>query len=57
MINTRTDELVPAAQYMLYPFEQYGSYFNQKPKALEDKVIPETLVSIKISKKHMPTQQ
>ena len=40
------------------PFDSvHTAYFNQKPKALQDKMIPETIVSLKIAKKHMETQE
>jgi len=55
MICQNTNEFVPASQYMLYPFEQNVSYLNSKAHKLEDKMLPETLVSIKISKKHINT--
>jgi hypothetical protein len=56
MINDRTNEFIPIAQYMLYPFEQAnGNWLNSKSKAMEDKVIPDTLVSLKIAKKHVDT--
>jgi len=58
-ITERTDEFIPIAQYMLYPFESQGgkSYLNSKSKALEDKIIPDTLVSVKIAKKHQDTSE
>lgn len=31
-------------------------YFNSKPKPLEDKSVPDTLVALKIAKKHFDTQ-
>ena len=55
MISETTGEFVPIAQYILEPFENSTAYFNQKPKALDDKLIPETIVSIKIAKKHVET--
>ena len=33
------------------------NHFNTKNKTLEDKLIPETLVSLKIAKKHIDTQE
>ena len=54
LINERTREFIPCAQYLLYPFEQgNGAYLNAKCKQLEDKLIPETLVSLKVAKKHI----
>ena len=32
-------------------------FFNSKPKTLQDKSIPETLVSLKFAKKHVNTQE
>lgn len=56
MINERTNEFIPISQYLLYPFEHASSSFlNGKSKPLEDKLIPETLVSLKIAKKHLDT--
>jgi hypothetical protein len=57
MINERTNEFIPAAQYLLYPYESAGgvNYLNSKSKPLEDKMIPDSLISIKISKKHIDT--
>jgi len=58
-INERTDEFLPIGQYMLYPFEQQGgaTFLGQKNKPLEDKMIPETAVSLKIAKKHLNTAE
>lgn len=55
MINEKTKQVIPAAQYLLYPFESAGgvNYLNSKGKPLEDKMIPDSLISIKISKKHL----
>ena len=55
MVNERTNEFVPCSQYLLQVFEQHIAYFNAKCKTLEDKLIPETLVSLKIAKKHIDT--
>lgn len=57
MINEMTDEFIPIAQYLLYPFESTGGikYLNSKSKPSEDKMLPETLVSLKIAKKHLDT--
>ena len=57
-INARTGQFVPAAQYILYPLDSSNlGFFNSKPKPLQDKVIPETLVSLKFAKKHVQTQE
>mmetsp|Transcript_112463 Transcript_112463/g.155342 ORF Transcript_112463/g.155342 Transcript_112463/m.155342 type:complete len:105 (+) Transcript_112463:1702-2016(+) len=40
----------------MYVFDPYNEYLNNKPKALEDKQIPPSLVSLKIAKKHVDTQ-
>lgn len=37
--------------------ESHHNYFNAKPKKLEDKMIPDTLVCLKVSKKHMDTSE
>ncbi len=40
------------------PFEPVNhNFFNAKPKPLEDKVLPDSLVSLKISKKHLETSE
>lgn len=59
LINEQTDEFIPIAQYLLYPFEQQGgaTYLNSKNKKLEDKILPESVVSLKIAKKHMDTSE
>jgi hypothetical protein len=46
---------VPVVQHILLPFENM-KYFNSKPKPLEDKSVPDTLVALKIAKKHYDTQ-
>ena len=49
---------MPAIQYILHPFDSTSmNYFNSKPKALQDKSIPDTLISLKIAKKHVETQE
>jgi hypothetical protein len=49
---------VPASQYILYPLDTSNlNFFNSKPKPLQDKAIPDTLVSLKLAKKHMNTQE
>lgn len=57
MIIQQANQFIPIAQYLLYPFESKGglAYLNSKSKPLEDKMIPDSLVSIKISKKHLDT--
>jgi hypothetical protein len=57
LINEKTGEFVPLSQYILQPFELNLGYFSAKPKILEDKMIPESLVSIKIAKKHLDTAE
>ena len=57
-INGRTGQFVPAAQYILYPLDSSNmAFFNSKPKPLQDKAIPDTLVSLKLAKKHVQTQE
>jgi hypothetical protein len=41
----------------MYPFDSSSEFFNRKPKLLQDKAIPEFLVSLKISKKHIETAE
>ena len=57
MINERTSEFIPISQYLLYPFESAGgvTYLNSKSKPLVDKMMPDSLISIKISRKHIDT--
>lgn len=57
LITEKTGEFLPISQYILQIFEQNLNYFNQKPKPLADKQIPETLVSLKIAKKHIETSE
>ena len=57
LINEKTGEFVPICQHILQPFQSNVGYFSAKPKILEDKMIPETLVSIKIAKKHIDTAE
>ena len=58
IINEKTGQFVPAAQFMLQPFEAVNyNFFNGKPKPLEDKIVPDSLISIKIAKKHLETQE
>lgn len=57
LINQQANQFIPIAQYLLYPFESKGgvTYLNSKSKPLVDKMIPDSLISIKISKKHLDT--
>lgn len=55
LICKETRQLVPCSQYLLQIFEHHLSYFNAKPKALEDKMLPATSICLKISKKHIDT--
>mmetsp|Transcript_7097 Transcript_7097/g.11957 ORF Transcript_7097/g.11957 Transcript_7097/m.11957 type:complete len:337 (-) Transcript_7097:6-1016(-) len=58
LVNERVGEYVPVAQYLLHILEQNSHYFFSKPKsALEDKMIPESAISIKIAKKHVDTPE
>ena len=55
-INAKTGQFVPAAQYILYPLDTaIIGFFNSKPKPLQEKTIPDSLVSLKLSKKHVGT--
>lgn len=57
-VNAKTGQFVPAAQYILYPLDTSNlNFFNSKPKPLQDKAIPDTLVSLKFAKKHLNTQE
>lgn len=43
---------------MLYPFDQSSEFLNGKPKQLlQDKAVPDTLVSLKFAKKHAETAE
>lgn len=58
LVNAKTGQFVPAAQYIMQPFDSVNmNFFNSKPKTLSDKMIPETIVSLKIAKKHLETQE
>lgn len=57
LINFHTKQFVPIAQYLLYPFDLQNELLNSKSKPLTDKSIPDTLVSLKIAKKHQDTQE
>ena len=47
---------MPVAQYLLYPFDSASDFLNGKPKQLlQEKAIPDTLVSLKYAKKHAET--
>ena len=42
----------------MYPFDSNNlKFFNAKSKPLQDKMIPESLISLKIAKKHVDTQE
>lgn len=41
----------------MYPFDTSTEYFNKKGKVMDDKTVPEFLVSLKISKKHIDTAE
>lgn len=34
-----------------------NNFFNSKPKPMTDKIVPDFFISLKISKKHLPTQE
>lgn len=55
LINEKTNQFVPIAQYILYPFDPHFEFINSKSKPLTDKSIPDTLISLKIAKKHLNT--
>lgn len=58
MISKKTGQFVPAAHHMLSVFDACNyKFFNAKPKKLEDKMLPETLVCLKVSKKHLETSE
>ena len=48
---------MPIAQYLLYPFDSASDFLNSKPKQLQDKSVPDTLVSLKFAKKHSETAE
>jgi len=53
------DRLV-CSRLLVYPLSSRhfkSQLFQQKPKPLQDKAIPDTLVSLKLAKKHMNTQE
>mmetsp|Transcript_41919 Transcript_41919/g.64158 ORF Transcript_41919/g.64158 Transcript_41919/m.64158 type:complete len:113 (+) Transcript_41919:1560-1898(+) len=56
MINDKMGEFVPVSVYLLHILEHNKKFLTRKAKhQLEDKMIPETLISIKVSKKHLDT--
>lgn len=58
VITLKTGQYVPAAQHMLSVFQESNyNYFNAKPKKLDDKTIPDTLICLKINKKHIDTSE
>jgi hypothetical protein len=57
MISSRTGQFVPSSQHLLTSVFTAHAFFNAKPKKLEDKSIPATAICLKISKKHMETQE
>lgn len=58
VITLKTGQYVPAAQHMLTVFQESNyNYFNAKPKKLDDKTIPDTLICLKINKKHIDTSE
>ena len=58
MINDQTNEFIPVSQFLINIFEHNKNYFESRPKStLTDKMIPETQVSLKISKKHIDTPE
>ena len=57
-INEKTGQFVPAMQYILSPFDASNyNYFNAKPRPLQDKSIPDTMIALKFAKKHVDTQE
>ena len=57
LINEKTKQFVPVAQYILYPFDPCTDFLNSKPKPLQDKSVPDTLISLKFAKKHAETAE
>jgi hypothetical protein len=57
LINQKTKQFVPIAQYLLYPFDSASEFLNSKPKPLQDKSVPDTLISLKYAKKHAETAE
>ena len=47
---------MPAASHLVHVFSAPNfNYFNAKPRKLDDKFIPDTLISLKFAKRHVPT--
>lgn len=57
MVQEKTGQFIPAAQYIMYPFDTASEYFNKRGKVMDDKTFPEFLVSLKVSKKHIETSE
>ena len=58
LINEKTGQFVPAMQYVIHPFDASNyNFFNGKPRPLQDKSIPDTIVSLKFAKKHVDTSE
>jgi Noc2p family len=58
LVNEKTKQFVPIAQYLLYPFDASSDFLSGKHKqVLQDKAIPDTLVSLKFAKKHAETTE
>jgi len=57
LIQEKTGQFVPAAQYLLYPFDSHSEFFNKKSKTMDDKTVPDFMVSLKISKNHIDTAE
>lgn len=58
LINQKTGQFVPIAQYLLYVFDSSSDFLNGgkgKVQELKDKAVPDTLVSLKFAKKHADT--
>jgi hypothetical protein len=55
-LNEKTGQFVPASQFMMYAFEN-DRWFNAKPKPLTDKSVPETVIALKVAKKHFETSE
>ncbi len=41
----------------MYPFDPSTDFLNAKPKPLQDKTVPDTLISLKYAKKHAETAE
>ncbi len=56
LINKKTGQFVPIAQYLLYVFDGSSDFLVAgKVQELKDKAVPDTLVSLKFAKKHADT--